>query len=229
MRVLQIDTSLEVAAVLLSEDYRLVAVEQHADPRDHAGWLPLAIQHALGGAGWTMASIDVIAVHVGPGSYTGIRVGLAMAKGLAFALGKRVVAVHSLKAIAAGMRNQCRSMEVEAPDYFAPMVDARRMEVYTALYDATLVEHMPAEAMVLTESSFQSVLLQHRICFGGSGAPKWRTIQPHTTSAFSANMVDADAWVEVAWLEIAAERFFDAGSIEAFYLKPVHIQEKKPV
>lgn len=214
---------------MLSEDKQLIASCHHADQRDHAGWLPVAMQELLDAHGWGMHSIDVIAVHVGPGSYTGIRVGVAMAKGLAFALQKPLVAISSLKSMAAAMRKQVDLSHPTTAIYFVPMMDARRMEVYTSIYSADLMEVLPAQAMVLDESSFQSFLTTHDLYFAGSGASKWMQIHTHTRSHFLTSHFDTQACVELAWEEVDAQRFFDASSIDAFYLKPVHIQERKAI
>lgn len=227
MRVLHIDTSLETATILLSEDNQLVACCRHVDQRDHASWLPVTIQQLLIDYAWSMDSIDVIAVHVGPGSYTGIRVGLSNAKGLAFGLQKPLVAVHSLKAMAAAMRKQVEDWQHEKEICFIPMIDARRMEVYTAAYSSNLDEIQPIQALVLSESSFQSILETQQVYVAGSGSMKWQQILPTTAAIFLPTDFDATAWMEMAWEEVKAKRFFHARDIAAYYLKPVHIQEKK--
>src|SRR5882762_5440642 len=142
--ILNIDTATELASVSLSKEGQSLALLQNKDQKDHASWLHPAIEKMMQETGFRMQELDAVAVTAGPGSYTGLRVGMAAAKGFCYALNIPLITESTLKVMAFAAREQ-----TEPEGLYCPMIDARRMEVFTALYSTDLVEIIPATAMVI--------------------------------------------------------------------------------
>ena len=144
--ILNIDTSLETASVCLAKDAVAVKLLINENQRDHASWIHNAIHLALQDSGCLITELEAVAVSNGPGSYTGLRVGLATAKGLCYGLGIPLITISTLKMMATAVKHK-------ASDLICPMIDARRMEVFTAVYNKDLLELSPAQAMIIDETS----------------------------------------------------------------------------
>jgi tRNA threonylcarbamoyladenosine biosynthesis protein TsaB len=187
--ILNIDTATESASVCLSNGLDIIGFEDNFEPRNQASFLQPAIKKLMENGQYLMSDIDAIAVTNGPGSYTGLRVGLASAKGLCFALNKPLILLNTLEVMSSasvaefGNRNlefgigskNLSNKEYPIPNtqyLFAPMIDARRMEVFTALYTNNLDIKLQPTAMILDENSFKEELLNHTIIFSGSGSKK---------------------------------------------------------
>jgi len=163
MRLLAIDTSTKVAGVALMEDGRLVCETNLVSGRTHSERLMELVDGCMRLAGWKTGELDIVAAVAGPGSFTGIRIGVAAAKGIAEALGKPVVSVNTLEALAASFAG--------FGGVVAPMLDARREQVYCAVYGGSLEEIMPPCAMGLYELlAFPAVTAAPSVLFAGDGA-----------------------------------------------------------
>ena len=140
--ILNIDTATEEASVCLSQDGNVIHTLLNDSQKDHAAWIQVAINTLLQKEGYTMQQIQAVAVTHGPGSYTGLRVGMASAKGICFALQIPLITINTLQVMAFGAINQWRSLaeNMKLPLCFCPMIDARRMEVFTAVYNEALEE-----------------------------------------------------------------------------------------
>ena len=153
--ILNIDTALENGFVGLSENGRLVAWQSSADQKEHASFLQPAVQQMMLDAGKKMSDIDAISVAIGPGSYTGLRVGLASAKGFCYALQKPLIAINTLAIITLATIESLYQSDVRMDEkIYCPMIDARRMEVFTATFNHLLEIVETPVAMVLDENSF---------------------------------------------------------------------------
>src|SRR6187401_260662 len=128
--ILNIDTAVDVASICLAKDGKVLSIAKNESQKDHASWLHVAIKEVFEENNLELRSVDAIAVTGGPGSYTGLRIGVATAKGICYALNKPLISVNTLESFAAGIRKKNPDF-----DYYVPMLDARRMEVYCAIYD----------------------------------------------------------------------------------------------
>jgi tRNA threonylcarbamoyladenosine biosynthesis protein TsaB len=217
--LLNIDTATEQAGVCLSRDEEILALEETPGKKNHASFIQPAIQRVLQTAGCSPSAVNAIAVTGGPGSYTGLRVGLATAKGLCYALGKPLIMINTLEVMAkACVLEEARLYGEDRGVLFCPMIDARRMEVFTALYTAKLEVVMEPTAMVLDETSFQHELGSKTIIFSGSGSLKAKVIQ-HSNAVFSGVSYSVKHLAALALLCYNASQFSDLAYSEPFYLK----------
>lgn len=168
-----IETSLQLASVALIHDGVCIAEEVSLQQKEHAAFLQPAIHHMLQTVGMSLSDLDAVSVSIGPGSYTGLRVGLASAKGICFAMQKPLITINTLTLMAyvAGCQLKKNNMPYT---YLAPMIDARRDEVFTAVYDADLNLIMQPHALILNEHSYRD-FNNVRICFFGDGSVKWQS------------------------------------------------------
>ena len=180
--ILHIDTALETASVSIAFNGKLVSEKINTSQKDHASFLQPSIVDLLTIANIAIKQIDAIAVVNGPGSYTGIRVGMASAKGLCYALNKPLITIGSLEIMAATAIEQINKDEDAA--LFCPMIDARRMEVFTAVYDENMNVMTAPCAIELSEDLFVNWMLNKRVYFFGNGAPKWKLICSNENAYF---------------------------------------------
>lgn len=165
--ILNIDTALEIAYVGIAIDGVVKSVAQSDSKNRHAEFLHPAIIDVINEAGLTIEQIDAIAVTLGPGSYTGLRVGFSAAKGLSYALNKPLIGIGTLNAMYICMKEM-----YEGYDYYWPMIDARRMEVFTALYAADGKEVVAPSPVILEDDVFSQYLDKKKILCAGNGSQK---------------------------------------------------------
>ena len=169
--ILNIDTAMQRAGVCLAEDGKMLAMLENTEQKEHASWLHPAVERIMRDNGYKMRDLQAVAVTAGPGSYTGLRVGMAAAKGFCYALGIPFIAEDTLKVLAFAAKEQLRGDE-----FLCPMIDARRMEVFTALYRPDLTVLLPSTAMVIDENSFSEWLGTAQISFFGDGSFKCKPL-----------------------------------------------------
>jgi tRNA threonylcarbamoyladenosine biosynthesis protein TsaB len=179
--LLCIDSSTTHASVAVAKDGVLLGLKTNTTQKDHASFLQPAIHTLLDELHVTLKEVQAIAVTTGPGSYTGLRVGLASAKGLCFALNIPLIGLHTTQVISAAARKQIQESE---GFLLCPMIDARRMEVFTALYSPELKEMSAITPKILTEDSFAEVLEQQMVYFFGDGSAKWQNICKSSKARF---------------------------------------------
>ena len=214
--ILQIETATQVCSAALSRDGKTIAVKELQANNIHAASLTLFIQEVMGIAGVSYPDLDAIAVSKGPGSYTGLRIGVSTAKGLCFALDKPLIAVGTLGMMAKGFLN----LNPDFKGLVCPMIDARRMEVFTAIYDSSLNIVEEVSAKIVTEDSFQSLLNLHKIIFIGDGAEKCKSTINYANAEFSIQNYNSSANMsELAFTAFEASDFVDLAYFEPFYLK----------
>lgn len=219
--LLALETSSSVCSVALFKDKDLVAATELQIEKSHATFITVMIEQLLHNCQAELKEVSAVAVSGGPGSYTGLRIGSATAKGLCFALDVPLIEVPTLQALAYDA-----IMNTPAPEtfLFCPMVDARRMEVYTALYDHHLQEVQPVAPAVLTEESFDEVLERQRVLFFGSGAQKFSEIKSHPNAFFLKSATPSAKPVgHLAMVKLEQKLFEDVAYYEPFYLKEVYI------
>lgn len=169
--ILNIETSTSVCSVAVSFDGMVLAHREDFEGRNHAALLSGFIKDCLADISERGLKPDAVAVSMGPGSYTGLRIGMSEAKGLAYALDLPLIGVSTLKLLATtAMFSGCDFTEDTA---FVPMIDARRMEVYTAAYDIALSEILPSQPLILDSDSYANLLAAHdKVLFFGDGSDK---------------------------------------------------------
>lgn len=215
--IVQIETATTACSVALANKGEVLAIRELNQRNVHAEVITLYIDDVLKQAGFTYADIDAVAVSCGPGSYTGLRIGISTAKGLCFALDKPLIAVETLQSMASGITGEVDDSEV----LLCPMIDARRMEVYTALFDARGQRLKATSAEIIDEQSFSETLETHKILFFGDGAEKCRTALSHNTNAlFRDDFVNSARHLTAGALaKFNAQNFEDVAYFEPFYLK----------
>ncbi|MBL4669618.1 MAG: tRNA (adenosine(37)-N6)-threonylcarbamoyltransferase complex dimerization subunit type 1 TsaB [Flavobacteriales bacterium] len=213
--ILGIETSTKICSVAISDGNKLLALKEEGGEYSHSEKLTVFIQEILKGAGLKLEEIDAVAVSKGPGSYTGLRIGVSVAKGLCYALEKPLIAVDTLQAMALG------GSKTEKFDLYCPMIDARRMEVYTALYDDEnkMVEMITAK--IIDENSFVEVLNEKKIIFFGDGADKCEAILGSNSNAiFSEKGLPSAEYInQIAIQKFDKQEFEDVAYFEPYYLK----------
>src|SRR5690349_4893942 len=182
--ILCIDTALEEASVCIAQDNHVLAVKKNNRQMDHAAWIQTAIREMLVETGREMNDLSAVAVAAGPGSYTGLRVGMATAKGICYALKIPLIAVNTLEAMAYAAREFYGASAENS--FYCPMIDARRMEVFTAMYDQHLDTVIEPVALVLDEETFKEQLNKTRVIFFGSGVAKWKHLCNHSNAIFES-------------------------------------------
>ncbi|MEI8073991.1 MAG: tRNA (adenosine(37)-N6)-threonylcarbamoyltransferase complex dimerization subunit type 1 TsaB [Bacteroidota bacterium] len=223
--ILQIDTATEHASICLSKDGKSLHQLVSADQKNHGSFLQPAIQELMQVTGYTLKELDAIAVTEGPGSYTGLRVGLASAKGLCYALDKPLITINTLKLIAVSAINE---QALVASDYwFVPMIDARRMEVFTAIYNSQLALIETPSAKILDEHSFQLELEKKLLIFCGSGSAKFKAICQHPRAHFTTVQHDASDMSVLAFNDLISKTFANLAYCEPFYLKSFYSPPSK--
>lgn len=210
-RILLIDTSTAVLSVGISVDGTVVEERICTEARQQASLTAPLVKEVLDAQGMGVKDCDAVCVGSGPGSYTGLRVGVSTAKGLAFGAGKPLLAVGTLDILAAGVEGEYK--------YIVPMIDARRMEVYTAVYSSAGERLTPIEAKVIEGESFADYLSAGPVLFVGDGALKCREVIRHPKAEFREAAPLARFMAPLAQKAYAEGRFENLAYFEPFYLK----------
>jgi tRNA threonylcarbamoyladenosine biosynthesis protein TsaB len=211
--ILNIETSTTNCSVSLSfEGETLVLKEDYDNNYSHAERLHVYIDEVLKQAHIKSSQLDAIAVSKGPGSYTGLRIGVSAAKGLCFALGKPLIAIFTLEALA----HQVKTDE----GIIIPMLDARRLEVYSAVFDSSYNRLRETQAQVLNEDSFKSYLKEGKVTFIGNGVAKTKEIINHKNAIFiDGKLPSANEMSQLAYDKYKKNDIEDVAYFEPYYLK----------
>jgi len=221
-KILCIDTSLEVCSVAIGD----FSVEERGQ-NIHSSRLNLVIEELMKQAGMNLKSIDAICIDKGPGSYTGLRIGVSTAKGLSYALDKPLLSTNTLHTMA----YYYGSINVlDTNVLLCPMIDARRMEVYYALCDSDLNFVEETKAAVIDDSFLAEYLADNKIIFFGNGAEKCKQVFADNKSAQFPDIdiyPSAKAMLTIAENKFETKEFEDVFSFEPFYLKDFYIAPGK--
>jgi tRNA threonylcarbamoyladenosine biosynthesis protein TsaB len=212
--LLSIETSTRSCSVAVHRNKELLACTEIQLDHSHSSVLTVLIEQTLKQLNADFSDLEAVAVSAGPGSYTGLRIGVSVAKGLCYALGIPLWAVDTLQAMAAEVRAYTFDQEIR----FCPMLDARRMEVYTALYDAQLQKIKPVQAMILDSESFAQDLLEAPVVFLGDGSNKFRTIVDSKNAHFVSGVVPSAKHVGF----LASE---NPVQVDTAYFEPLYLKE----
>jgi tRNA threonylcarbamoyladenosine biosynthesis protein TsaB len=213
--ILNIDTALETASICLSNEGELIRFSENDKQREHAGWLQPGIHKLLTGAGISVEDLQAIAVSNGPGSYTGLRIGLSSAKGLCYALNIPLIAINTLDMMAAAAIQ-------EQAHLFCPMIDARRMEVYTAVYNRESARVVEPQAMILNEESFMGMLESNTILFFGNGSIKYKMLATGRNAIFKDIKTDAKSLINISYNRFRVKNFDSVAYTQPLYIKEFH-------
>lgn len=216
-RLLLIETSTSLCSTALAEDGHIVCSRRSTEPRAHASLTAVFVKEMLEESGWTVRELDAVAVSAGPGSYTGLRVGSSTAKGLCFGGQVPLIAVSTLdilarQAIEAGLPEGCKAI--------LPMVDARRMEVYTAVYSPEGARLTDISPVILDENSFADLFASGPVAVIGDAAEKFAPLRATADgSVFMQCCPEASAMLVPAMRKYEKKEFEDTAYFEPFYLK----------
>ena len=216
--IILIETSTALCSTALVENGVLTSYRESSAPKAHASLTAVFIQEMLDERGLTLADCDAVCVSKGPGSYTGLRVGVSTAKGLCFGSGKPLIAVGTLDTLVAQAAEEIAAGEGQAYRYIIPMIDARRMEVYTAVFEngKQITETAP---VIVDENSFAEYLEQGPCLFIGDGAGKCADVIKHPNAHFCQCWPKASAMLVPAIEAYRSGRLEDVAYFEPFYLK----------
>ena len=219
--ILSIESTSPICSVALSSNSNVLAIRETSE-NNHSTILTQFVIDVLKEAGLKPEDLDAVAVSKGPGSYTGLRIGVSAAKGLCYSIDIPLISVDTLYALA----------NIARPKYpdcmLCPMIDARRMEVYTAVYDSNMNEIEHVEAKIIDSESFKDILFDNKVIFLGSGTSKCKDILISENAVFNLDFqVSARNLVTIAEQKFEKSIFEDIAYFEPFYLK--EFIPKKPV
>ena len=222
--ILNIDTATDIASVCISENGYSLAYRENNQQKEHASFVHAAINTILIEAGKSLQQIDAFAVTSGPGSYTGLRVGLATAKGFCFALNKPLIIVNTLNVMA-------QAAIIAKPSalnnlLYCPMIDARRMEVYTAVFTGDLKSVLQPSAIILEPSTFDFWLKDSSVVFFGSGSAKLKDLLRNDKAIFADIEFNAKNLARLAEKSFSQEEFSDVAYAEPNYIKSFFTTQK---
>ena len=218
--ILCLETATPVCSVALNDGCCTLALRETEGQNAHSEKITNFIREAMETAGIDYRQLDAVAVSKGPGSYTGLRIGVSTAKGICYAADVPLMAIDTLEAMAHGMKEKLGSQLAEN-DLLIPMIDARRMEVYAAVFDARLNKIEDTAALVIDENAFEDLRKDHRLWLFGDGAPKLSKVFENQT-----NITIIDGFKpSAAYMRNLADKalrehdFVDVAYFEPFYLK----------
>ena len=216
-RILLIETSTALCSTALAENGAIISYRESSAPKAHASLTAVFIDEMLKEKGISIADCDAVCVSMGPGSYTGLRVGVSTAKGLCFGSGKPLMAVGTLDTLVA--QAVAEGLVPEGCRYIIPMIDARRMEVYSAVFTPDCQQITETQPVIVDENSFASQLEEGPVLFIGDGAGKCADVIKHPNAGFVQCWPKADAILMQAMEAYKEKRFKDGAYFEPFYLK----------
>ena len=223
--ILSIETSTKVCSVALHQEGKLLAISELYTEKSHSGMLTTLCENVVKNAGFSLKYLDAMAVAKGPGSYTGLRIGVSTAKGFCFALDKPLISINTLEAMAFQVKDF-----YDETYLLCPMIDARRMEVYCQIFDNLMNVISETEAKIIDELSFSELLNKQKIVFFGDGSAKCKAEIKHKNAVFLNTAIHPSARTVgfLATNSFEKSLFENVVTFEPFYLKDfVGIQAKK--
>ena len=215
-RIILIETSTALCSAAISEDGKITAYRESSAPKAHASLTAVFIQEMLEEKGLGISDCDAVCVSMGPGSYTGLRVGVSTAKGLCFGSGKPLIAVGTLDTLVAQAANEAEGTSYR---HIIPMIDARRMEVYSAVFSPDGRQITETAPVIIDENSFAQYLEEGDVLFIGDGAGKCADVITHPNAHFIQCNPKASSMAQPASAAYKEKRFKDVAYFEPFYLK----------
>jgi tRNA threonylcarbamoyladenosine biosynthesis protein TsaB len=219
-RILCFESSTEVCSVAISKDGAVADLLEDRTGQNHSKLLTSFADELLKRNNLNATALDAVAVAQGPGSYTGLRIGVSAAKAICFAMSIPLIAVCPLEAMANYVASTMPQFNFSSDDLFIPMIDARRMEVYTAIFNSKTQPVSEVQALVVDENSFSEKLSNHRCFFFGNGSSKCKGTIAHPNAIFIDEIItSAVNMAPVAYRKFEEKKFVDVAYFEPFYLK----------
>ena len=221
--ILSLETATKVGSVALHVDGQLLGLQLYDIDKSHSKLLHVMIEQLLKNAGLNQSSLDAIAVSAGPGSYTGLRIGVSSAKGICYAMSAKLIAINTLESMAFQVSRYV------GDDYIlCPMIDARRMEVYCSLFKNNLHILQETEAVIIDHHSFNTYLEQSKVMFFGDGSNKCKDTLLHENALFLQNIIPSAADIgELAERKYNESLFDDVAYFEPLYLSEFRVNKPK--
>lgn len=217
--ILNIDTATEHASVCISNNGQMQAIRESNNQKEHASFLHVAIRDMLDELGLKPAVIDAVAITSGPGSYTGLRVSMAAAKGWCYALKKPLISINTLEVMTYAAKEYLQqNMPEQGPVLLCPMLDARRMEVFTAIYDFDFNAFLKPGSLVLEPGVFKEWLSQP-IFFFGNGSQKMKILSPEISDIIDFQTSSIHLGI------LSFDRFRNKEFSDVAYLEPAYLKE----
>jgi tRNA threonylcarbamoyladenosine biosynthesis protein TsaB len=219
--ILCLETSTAVCSAALCDRNGVVAIKEGSGNKSHAAQLTVFIDELLTRAGIKAGDLEAVAVSKGPGSYTGLRIGVSTAKGIAYAASIPLIGVETTLSMFYGINDDIiREYNLSSTSLYIPMLDARRMEVYSTVYDNNGRKVRETAAEVIDENSFRDIPEKVRILFFGDGADKCREIIKRKNAAIADDFIISAAFMHIpAYKAFEEHKFEDVAYFEPFYLK----------
>ncbi len=217
--ILHIETSTDVCSVAVSQDGACVFSREDHEGPNHAVNAGVFVDEALSFADTNLLTLDAVAVSCGPGSYTGLRIGVSMAKGICYGRDLRLIAVPTLELLCVPVLLSEKIQEENA--LLCPMIDARRMEVYAQLFDCSLHEIRPIQADVVDADTYRPFLEEHPVYFFGNGAAKCMETINHPNAHLIKDIEPLAQWM----FPLAERRFFDEKFEDVAYFVPYYLKD----
>ena len=217
--ILYIDTAGEKALIGVSKDNHLLALAQNSQSNTHANFVQVAIAEVLSKSGLNIKQVDAVAVTMGPGSYTGLRVGLSSAKGIAYAIDKPLIGISTLALLANHAKNHPAVIQYKDSIQIFCMIDARRMEVFGAIYKADHTIIVPEQSILLDAEYFNKLLLNGPVLCIGNGAIKSKEIAKHPNLHFMEESYEIPSLIQLANSKMENLDFEDIAYSKPAYLK----------
>lgn len=219
--ILGIETATTVCSVGLWDGETVLGLKETSEHNSHSRVVAVFIEELLRETGTGKKQLDAVVVSKGPGSYTGLRIGVSTAKGLCYALDKPLIAINTLRAMAHGMKQLQVTSKGDLPILYVPMIDARRMEVFSAIYNAELNPVRDTMAEIITHDSFNDLLQGHHLIIAGDGADKCHNTLVHPNITYLH-----DFRVSAVYMQNPANESFESGKFEnTAYFEPFYLKD----
>jgi len=220
--ILNIETATQFCSVGLARDGHILAIRESNEKNIHAAKVSVFAEEVILEAGMSMKDLEAVAVSMGPGSYTGLRIGVSAAKGFCYALDIPLIAVPTLQSMALTASVAAKDIiNTEKNILFCPMIDARRMEVYTALFDVQNREIRKTEALIVEADSFDEELKEHRILYFGDGAEKCLEVLEQEGMSFLDGILPSSSGMAL----ISQEKFKSGAFADLAYFEPYYLKD----
>lgn len=225
MTILCIETSTTCCSAAICQDGVAVAIRENLSGANHASELPLFVEELMNEARANSWTIDAVALSQGPGSYTGLRIGASLAKGLCYGLNIPLIPVDTLQILCAAALAQ----QLPQDAVLCPMLDARRMEVYTSIYTRECARMRDIEAKIIDEHAFEAELAEQAICFFGNGAAKCKEVIQSPNAYFIDNVLPQAQYMgtlaeQLPQLDIKQVAYYEPFYLKEFVAAPSHIK-----
>jgi tRNA threonylcarbamoyladenosine biosynthesis protein TsaB len=218
--ILHLETATKVCSVAIARDGVLISFKETTVANSHSSLITSFIDDVVKDAGINLIDLNAVCISMGPGSYTGLRIGVSTAKGFCYALNIPLIAINTLQSMA-NFYAENNTKLLNDGTFLCPMIDARRMEVFTALFDHDVNFVKETSAEIINDESFNKELSDHKIIFFGDGAGKcMQSLSNNPNAIFTtAFTVSSRGMISVAWEKYMAKNFEDVAYFEPYYLK----------